>query len=99
MSVVQRTRSPTWVVAWWHATAWCTPPRTCACRDSEKKALEHALHWLDHMDLRERAGALSDGALQIADRGYVLENGRLVLEDTGANLLKNDAVRKAYLGG
>ena len=38
-------------------------------------------------------------ALQIADRGYVLENGHLVLEDTGANLLKNDAVRKAYLGG
>ncbi|WP_042412582.1 ABC transporter ATP-binding protein [Comamonas aquatica] len=38
-------------------------------------------------------------ALQIADRGYVLETGRLVLEDTGANLLRNDAVRKAYLGG
>ena len=38
-------------------------------------------------------------ALHIADRGYVLENGKLVLEDTGANLLKNDAVRKAYLGG
>lgn len=38
-------------------------------------------------------------ALQIADRGYVLENGKLVLEDTGANLLKNDAVREAYLGG
>lgn len=38
-------------------------------------------------------------ALQIADHGYVLENGKLVLEDTGANLLKNDAVRKAYLGG
>ena len=37
-------------------------------------------------------------ALQIADRGYVLENGRLVLEDTGANLLKNDDMRKAYLG-
>ncbi|MFN3736840.1 ABC transporter ATP-binding protein [Hydrogenophaga sp.] len=38
-------------------------------------------------------------ALQIADRGYVLENGRCVLEDTGANLLANDAVRRAYLGG
>ncbi len=38
-------------------------------------------------------------ALQVADRGYVLENGRCVLEDTGANLLTNDAVRKAYLGG
>ena len=37
-------------------------------------------------------------ALQIADRGYVLENGRVVLEDTGANLLVNDNVRKAYLG-
>ncbi|KAB2902014.1 MAG: ABC transporter ATP-binding protein [Burkholderiaceae bacterium] len=37
-------------------------------------------------------------ALQIADRGYVLETGRLVLEDTGANLLKNGDVRKAYLG-
>lgn len=38
-------------------------------------------------------------ALQIADRGYVLETGKLVLEDTGANLLQNDNVRKAYLGG
>lgn len=37
-------------------------------------------------------------ALQIADRGYVLETGHVVLEDTGANLLVNDAVRKAYLG-
>ncbi len=38
-------------------------------------------------------------ALQIADRGYVLENGKVVLEDTGNALLTNDAVRKAYLGG
>lgn len=37
-------------------------------------------------------------ALGIADRGHVLENGRLVLSDTGANLLANDAVRSAYLG-
>lgn len=38
-------------------------------------------------------------ALKLADRGYVLENGRVVLEDTGAALLANEAVRKAYLGG
>lgn len=38
-------------------------------------------------------------ALQLADRGYVLENGRIVLADTGANLLVNASVRKAYLGG
>ena len=38
-------------------------------------------------------------ALSIADRGYVLENGRLVMEDTGKNLLANPDIRKAYLGG
>ncbi|WP_426414901.1 ABC transporter ATP-binding protein [Aestuariirhabdus sp. LZHN29] len=38
-------------------------------------------------------------ALRLADRGYVLENGRIVLEDTGDALLTNEAVRKAYLGG
>ncbi len=38
-------------------------------------------------------------ALKLADRGYVLENGRIVLHDTGHNLLHNEDVRKAYLGG
>jgi len=38
-------------------------------------------------------------ALNIADRGYVLETGRIVLEDTAKALRENDAVRKAYLGG
>ncbi|OSN01414.1 MULTISPECIES: high-affinity branched-chain amino acid ABC transporter ATP-binding protein LivF [Lonsdalea] len=38
-------------------------------------------------------------ALRLADRGYVLENGRVVLEDSGAALLANEAVRYAYLGG
>jgi len=37
-------------------------------------------------------------ALEIAHRGYVLQTGEIVLKDTGANLMKNDAVRKAYLG-
>ncbi|MGD9426266.1 high-affinity branched-chain amino acid ABC transporter ATP-binding protein LivF [Pantoea sp. NSTU24] len=37
-------------------------------------------------------------ALKLADRGYVLENGHVVLEDTGAALLSNEAVRSAYLG-
>lgn len=38
-------------------------------------------------------------ALKLADRGYVLENGRIVLEDSGKALLANKAVRSAYLGG
>jgi branched-chain amino acid transport system ATP-binding protein len=38
-------------------------------------------------------------ALHVADRGYVLENGRVVLADSSANLLANDRVRAAYLGG
>ncbi|WP_246065312.1 ABC transporter ATP-binding protein [Hydrocarboniclastica marina] len=37
-------------------------------------------------------------ALKLADRGYVIENGRIVLHDTGSNLLSNEDVRKAYLG-
>ena len=37
-------------------------------------------------------------ALRMADRAYVLEAGQIVLEGTGAELLANDAVRRAYLG-
>ena len=38
-------------------------------------------------------------ALSVADRGYVLETGRIVTTGTGAELLLDDAVKKAYLGG
>ena len=38
-------------------------------------------------------------ALSLADRGYVLQTGQIVLSDTAANLLTNDLVRQAYLGG
>lgn len=38
-------------------------------------------------------------ALSIADRGYVLETGKVVLSGTGKELLASDEVRKAYLGG
>ena len=37
-------------------------------------------------------------SLKIAGRGYVLETGRVVLEDRGEVLLDNEHVRKAYLG-
>lgn len=37
-------------------------------------------------------------ALHIADYGYVLETGRVVLEGAGRDLLNNDRVREAYLG-
>jgi branched-chain amino acid transport system ATP-binding protein len=38
-------------------------------------------------------------ALNVADRGYVLQQGHIVLTDTAKNLLTNDLVRSAYLGG
>lgn len=38
-------------------------------------------------------------ALSIADRGYVLETGKIVTSAKASDLLNNDAVRKAYLGG
>lgn len=37
-------------------------------------------------------------ALTAADRGYVLQTGRVVLADTAANLLNNEQMRRAYLG-
>jgi branched-chain amino acid transport system ATP-binding protein len=37
-------------------------------------------------------------ALAIADRGYVLETGRVVLAGAGSELAANDAVKRAYLG-
>jgi branched-chain amino acid transport system ATP-binding protein len=38
-------------------------------------------------------------ALGLANRGYVLQTGKIVLSDTATNLLHNDLVRQAYLGG
>ena len=37
-------------------------------------------------------------ALKIAHRGYVMENGRILLTDAARNLLSNEQVKKAYLG-
>jgi branched-chain amino acid transport system ATP-binding protein len=37
-------------------------------------------------------------SLKLADRAYVLENGRIVLSGTGQDLLDDDGVRQAYLG-
>jgi branched-chain amino acid transport system ATP-binding protein len=37
-------------------------------------------------------------ALKIAHRGYVMENGRITLQGTAANLLDNEEVKRAYLG-
>ena len=38
-------------------------------------------------------------ALSIADRGYVLQTGEIVLDDTAKNLLNHPGMQKAYLGG
>jgi branched-chain amino acid transport system ATP-binding protein len=37
-------------------------------------------------------------ALRLADRGYVMENGRIVFSDNAANLLEDPRVRAVYLG-
>lgn len=38
-------------------------------------------------------------ALQIADRGYVMETGMIVMSDSAQDLLNSEALREAYLGG
>ncbi len=37
-------------------------------------------------------------ALSVANRGYVLQTGQIILQDTAANLQRNETVRKSYLG-
>ncbi len=37
-------------------------------------------------------------ALQVADRGYVIQTGKVVLDDSADNLNENEMVRKAYMG-
>jgi branched-chain amino acid transport system ATP-binding protein len=56
------------------------------------RALKHAHTTICLVDQNARA------ALSIADRGYVLETGRIVLEGSGPELLKNEQVKEAYLG-
>lgn len=38
-------------------------------------------------------------ALKVADRGYVLETGNIIISDTAENMRQDDTVKKAYLGG
>ena len=38
-------------------------------------------------------------ALHISDRGYILENGKITLQGSSDDLISNDQVKKAYLGG
>ena len=56
------------------------------------RALKQARTTIFLVDQNARA------ALSVADRGYVLETGRVVLAGSGAELLANDQVREAYLG-
>ena len=41
----------------------------------------------------------AQAALNIADRGYVLETGKIVTSGTGAELLASPEIKRAYLGG
>ena len=41
----------------------------------------------------------AQAALSVADRGYVLETGKVVTTGTGRELLESPAIKKAYLGG
>ena len=66
---------------------------------SEHRRKKKAFYCLDGETIRRvrrKQNALL--ALEIAHRGYVIETGSIVLEDTGKNLLASEQVRKAYLG-
>jgi branched-chain amino acid transport system ATP-binding protein len=40
----------------------------------------------------------SNAALSVADRGYVIETGHIVITDSAKNLRNNEEVKKSYLG-
>jgi len=67
-------------------------PRLVADIFDKVRALKQARTTIFLVDQNARA------ALSVADRGYVLETGRVVLGGTGAALLADPAVRSAYLG-
>jgi branched-chain amino acid transport system ATP-binding protein len=78
------------------------------CMDEPTMGLSPAFveQTLAHIQTLNRAGASvfmveqnASAALGIAHRGYVLQNGRIVLEGAAADLLADPAVRAAYLGG
>lgn len=67
-------------------------PRLVAEIFAQVRALKAARTTIFLVDQNARA------ALGVADRGYVLETGRLVLSGAGADLLANERVKAAYLG-
>lgn len=67
-------------------------PRLVAEIFATIRALKEAHTTICLVDQNARA------ALSIADRGYVLETGRIVLEGPGPELLRNEQVKEAYLG-
>ena len=50
-------------------------------------------------DATKAAAVNVEIAFSISNRGYILENGKVVLSDSVEELKENDMVRKAYLGG
>ncbi|MCD6298824.1 MAG: ABC transporter ATP-binding protein [Deltaproteobacteria bacterium] len=65
--------------------------------------VEKTIEILENICKEEKVGILlveqnASLALQMAETGYVLENGRVVMQGRGCDLLNNEKVRKAYLG-
>lgn len=80
---------------------------TLICMDEPTMGLSPAFvdQVLDHIQMINRAGTTifmveqnANLALQIAHRGYVLQNGQIVLEGAAQTLLTDPAVQEAYLG-
>ena len=65
--------------------------------------VQEIFHVIENLSKKKKTTVLlveqnARAALKLADRGYVLETGRLILEGTAAELLDNKDVQRAYLG-
>ena len=75
---------------------YVTPASVAECLKMQKMGREKGENKQLGQILVEQNARL---ALQFARRGYVLENGNLVLEGSSEELLDDPEVKKAYLGG
>ena len=66
-----------------------------------RKPLDRLMHEAQEVgehSLKRSLGPINLMALGIANRGYILQTGEIVLTDSADKLRQNPAVRKAYLG-
>ena len=76
--------------------ARCRDDGQPGCHGLQKRVWERLRRGAEDEDVEVAVEGVVD--LQLADRGYIIQEGRIVLEGRSGELMKNNLVKKAYLG-